>query len=150
MSALATILEEKGTALYAVPPGAPVLEAVNEMCKHRVGAVLVIDGAVPVGILSERDVMTRVVLRQRDPLLTSVASVMTRDLVCISKDTTPEAAMDLMTERRLRHLPVIERETLVGLVSIGDLVRWVVKNQECELRAIRDYVSGPYPAATPI
>jgi CBS domain-containing protein len=89
--------------------------------------------------------MVRVLLEQRDPKRTRVADMMTRDVLCIDPDQEPEEAMALMTENRVRHLPVIEGGAVVGIISIGDLVRWVSRNQDFEVRVLRDYVCGVYP-----
>lgn len=146
MSALRTILDRKGdTTVHYVGPDATVHDAVETMCRKRIGALLVELNGAPIGILSERDIMQRLVLEQRDPALTRVADIMTRDVLCIDPDQEPEQVMALMTERRVRHLPVVEGRNVVGLISIGDLVRWMSRNQDFEIRALRDYVSGVYP-----
>lgn len=139
------ILEEKGNDVYAVNPEATVLEAVRRMNEHRVGALMVMDGDRPVGIFSERDVLTRVLDGGKDPARTRVAEVMTTDLVCVRPETTVEEAMAVVTERRCRHLPVMEGERLHGLVSIGDLTRWIVKDQHIHIRDLVDFITGKYP-----
>jgi CBS domain-containing protein len=146
MSALRTILDGKpDQTVHYVGPDATVHEAVSTMCKKRIGALLVEENGAPIGIISERDIMQRLVLERRDPASTRVADIMTRDVLCIDPDHEPEQVMAIMTERRVRHIPVVEGRTVVGLVSIGDLVRWVSRNQDFEIRALRDYVCGVYP-----
>jgi CBS domain-containing protein len=145
MKTVGEILETKGRDVYSTSGEATVLQAVDEMCRVHVGALLVREQKVPVGVFSERDVMTRVILRRRDPAKTPVADVMTRNVVCIDVDRSIEEAMAIMTEQRCRHLPVVIDEKVVGLVSIGDLVRWVTRDQEYELRMLYDYVEGRYP-----
>jgi CBS domain-containing protein len=146
MSALRSILESKrDQSVYYVGPDATVLDAVARMCRSHVGALLVEENEQPIGIVSERDIMTRLVLERRDAATTTVAEIMTRDVLCIDPEHEPEEVMALMTERRVRHLPVVEGRRVVGIVSIGDLVRWAIRNQEFEVRILRDYVCGVYP-----
>ena len=128
-----------------VGPECTAHEAVAKMCENRIGALLVEENQEPIGIVSERDVMTRLVLERRDPTSTSVREIMTKDVLCIDLDYEPEEVMALMTERRVRHLPVVEGGKVVGIISIGDLVRWVSHNQDFEIRVMRDYVAGVYP-----
>jgi signal-transduction protein with cAMP-binding, CBS, and nucleotidyltransferase domain len=144
MATIRNILKDKSPVVHSIFPEDSVLRAVQVMCTNRVGALLIeLDGHV-VGILSERDIMLRVVLAERDPSTTTVDDVMTTDVVCIDVGSGTEAAMALMTERRVRHLPVLEHGAVIGIVSIGDLVRWVSMQQEYELRSLKDYVAGAY------
>lgn len=145
MPTLQAVLETKSKAIHATTPSATVMEAVDEMCRARVGALLVRAGEKPVGMLSERDLLTRVVLARRDPATTRVADVMTNDVVCIDCDVSPEHAMAVMTERRCRHLPVVLDGRVIGIVSIGDLVRWMSRNQEYEIKMLDEYLAGKYP-----
>ena len=140
-----TILEGKDPTVHYVTPDATVLAAVDNMCRTRVGALLVEANQAPIGIITERDIMRRLVLEQRDPATTHVAEIMSRDVLCIDPDREPEEAMALMTEKRVRHLPVVRDGAVIGIVSIGDLVRWASRNQEFEVRVLRDYVIGVYP-----
>ncbi len=142
---LRRILEEKGDTVHSVEPEATVLDAVRRMNQHRVGALLVMDGERPVGIFNERDVLKRVVDAGKDPGKTAVAEVMTTDLVCVRPETTVHEAMAVITERRCRHLPVLEGERLAGLVSIGDLTRWLVKDKDVQIRDLVDFITGKYP-----
>ena len=145
METLRPIIETKGTAIYRASPDDTVLAAVDEMCRRHVGALLVMKNGTPVGIISERDLLTRVLLERRDPAATSVAEVMTSEVVCVQPDTSPNEAMRIMTERRCRHLPVVSGESVIGLLSIGDLVRWTSQSQEYEINMLHDYVEGRYP-----
>ena len=146
MHTVATILEEKGSrAVHGVAPQATVIEAVEKMCSVKAGAVLVCDEGRPVGIFSERDLLARVILTRLDPATTRVGDVMTREVACVGLDTPTEEAMAIMTERRCRHLPVVDGETLAGLVSIGDLVRHTSRDQEFEIRMLTHYIHGKYP-----
>ena len=145
MKPLEIVLEHKGRAVHAVEIDATVLEAVDEMCRAHVGAVLVMDDDTLVGIFSERDLMRRVVLAGKDPAQTPVVDVMTIDVLSITPDTTPREAMALVTEHRVRHLPVVEGRRIVGVVSIGDLVRWTIEEREHEIAELHEYVTGRYP-----
>lgn len=145
MSALRTILEGKDATVHYVAPDATVLSAVDKMCRTRVGALLVETNDEPVGIITERDIMTRLVLEQRNPATTLVSQIMSKDVLCIDPDREPEEAMALMTEKRVRHLPVVVENVVIGIISMGDLVRWASRNQEFEVRVLRDYVIGVYP-----
>ena len=131
--------------VLSISPGAPILDAIDKMCDARVGALLVLDEKHPVGILSERDLLTRVLLRRRDPVHTRVADVMTRDVIAIRSDATSDEAMAIMTQRRCRHLPVVENDKILGIVSIGDMVRWVSRAQAHQIQELEEYVSGKYP-----
>lgn len=143
MSTIREILEIKGHTIHSIAPGATVLDAVDEMCRTHVGALLVTAGGEPLGIISERDLMTRVILARRDPGSTTVAEAMTKQIACIGLEGSVEEAMAVMTERRCRHLPVVVDCKVVGIVSIGDLVRWTSRDQEHEIRMLHEYVAGP-------
>jgi CBS domain-containing protein len=141
-TSIRAILDDKGHAVHSVKPTDTVLRAVEEMAERHLGAIMVCDVERTLGILSERDVMTRVILRKKEPASTRVEEVMTRELVVIEPTTTTSEAMAIMTERRCRHLPVVEKGKIVGVISIGDLVRHASKEQEFEIRMLTDYVSG--------
>jgi CBS domain-containing protein len=146
MHTVSTILDEKGSRkIHTVPPNASVMQAVEAMCAAKVGAVLVCTGTQCAGIFSERDLMTRVILKQRDPVTTKVADVMTADVTAVGPEVTTDEAMAIMTERRCRHLPVIDGGQVVGLVSIGDLVRHESRDQDFEIRTLTDFILGKYP-----
>lgn len=138
------VLRRKGDGVYSVGPLATVIDAVNVMNDHHVGSVLVIEGGSPVGIFSERDVLVRVVAAHRDPRQTLVRDVMTTRLHTASPDQTLLDLMRLMTERRCRHVPVMEGETLLGLVSIGDVTKATQRNLRLEVRELSNYIGGPY------
>jgi CBS domain-containing protein len=123
---------------------ATVIDAVNVMNDHHVGSVLVIEGDFPVGVFSERDVLVRVVASHRDPRQTLVRDVMTTRLHTATPDDTLLDVMRLMTERRCRHVPVMEGETLLGLVSIGDITKATQHNLRQEVRELSSYIGGPY------
>ena len=139
---VSSVLAEKGKQVYTVERGATVAEAVRQMNEKGVGALLVVDHAKAVGIFTERDVLRRIVDADRDPALVHVAEVMTRELVTITAETRLEEAMAVMTERRFRHLPVMETGEIIGMVSSGDLMRWVTINQEEYIRQVQEYITG--------
>ena len=138
------ILRRKGEDVYSVGPLATVIDAVNTMNDHQVGSVLVCEGGDPVGVFSERDVLVRVVAAHRDPRQTLVRVVMTTRLYTASPDDTLLEVMRLMTDRRCRHVPVMEGERLIGLVSIGDLTKATQYNLRQEVRELSSYIGGPY------
>ncbi len=137
------ILHAKGSQVYSVRPDASVMEAVRAMNRHGVGSVLVMMGREVVGILSERDVLVRVVDALRDPLTTTVDEVMSAALVTISSDATIQEAMRLVTEKRVRHLPVMEGRSLLGMVSSGDLTKAMTQDLREEVAQLESYISGP-------
>ena len=145
MDTIKRILRDKGDAVFKVPPEATVMQAVETMSKRHVGAVLVCTGCECSGIFTERDLMSRVVLAGLDPATTQVVDVMTADIACIQPSTSAAEAMAIMTGRRCRHLPVVENGAIVGMVSIGDLVRLESENQQFEIRMLTDYIHGKYP-----
>ena len=138
------ILRRKGEDVYSVGPLSTVIDAVNTMNDHHVGSVLVSEGGYPVGIFSERDVLVRVVAAHRDPRQTLVRDVMTTRLYTASPDDTLLEVMRLMTDRRCRHVPVMEGDLLIGLVSIGDLTKATQHNLRQEVRELSSYIGGPY------
>jgi CBS domain-containing protein len=138
------ILRRKGEDVYAVGPLATVIDAVSAMNDHRVGSVLVCEAGFPVGIFSERDVLVRVVAAHCDPRQTLVRDVMTTRLYTAAPDDTLMEVMRLMTERRFRHVPVMEGDLLIGLVSIGDLTKATQHDLRQEVRELSSYIGGPY------
>lgn len=138
------VLRRKGEDVYSVGPLATVIDAVNAMNDHHVGSVLVSEAGYPVGIFSERDVLVRVVAAHRDPRQTLVRDVMTTRLYTASPDDSLLEVMHLMTDRRCRHVPVMEDEQLLGLVSIGDLTKAMQHNLHQEVRQLSSYIGGPY------
>lgn len=145
MEAIETILAAKGHRLHVIQPEATVIEAVEKMCAARVGALLVMDGKALLGIFSERDLMTRVLLSRRDVGRTLVKDVMTQRTICIGLGVSPRDAMALMTNRRVRHLPVVKDSRIIGIISIGDMLRWALQDGERQVEELRGYVVGQYP-----
>ena len=145
MDTVADILGYKGTTIHSVTPDTRVLSAVERMCENHIGALLVCNVRIALGIFSERDLMRRVILARKDPAQTRVEEVMTTDVVCVAPGTLAREAMAIMTDKRCRHLPVVSQGEVVGILSIGDLVRWMSHEQAFEIQLLTDYVRGAYP-----
>lgn len=146
-SRIRDVLKRKDSAVFTVSSDAMVGEAVESMVAHGVGSVVVLDGRRVVGVLSERDVVIEVACAGRDPWLTRVGDlVVGRPLVVARPDQTVPEVMTLMTERRTRHVPICEDEQLRGIVSIGDLTKWVTRDLHRSLSEMHSYVAGPYAA----
>ena len=128
--------------MKSVPVGVSVSEAVKEMNRHKIGCVLVMDGAALAGIFTERDVLTRVVAADLDPKQTPVARVMTPNVLTVAPETTVQQIMDLFAEKRCRHMPVVQNGAIIGLISIGDVSRWVASAHRAEAETLRQYISG--------
>ncbi len=142
---LAAVLAHKGSAVFSVDPKDTVLDAVRKMNCEHVGALLVCIEGRMVGMFTERDVLCRVLDVGRDPNTTEVAAVMTPEVVTVRSTTGVTDAMAIITERRCRHLPVIDDDNLMGVVSIGDLTRWVSRSQEGHINDLMNYITGKYP-----
>jgi CBS domain-containing protein len=139
---VSAVLRQKGYDVLSIGPEAVVQDAVEAMCRARVGSLLVCRDGQPIGTFTERDLMARVVVARREPARTRVREVMTPEVICVEPETPVREAMAIMTKRRCRHLPVVSGGRIVGMVSIGDLVRHVSREQEFEIRMLRDYVSS--------
>lgn len=138
---IAKVLEHKGSSVETVTPQTTVLAAVQQMNQRKIGALLVTDRGRPVGIFTERDVLVRVVAAGLDPKTTPVNEVMTRSPVVVRSDVTVSEAMFVITQKRCRHLPVIDDTGLIGLISIGDLTSWVVRDQQRTIEDLHDYMT---------
>ncbi|MEO0510394.1 MAG: CBS domain-containing protein [Verrucomicrobiota bacterium] len=142
---VSVLLKEKSSSVYCVSEETTVDAAVAEMNRYRIGSIMVKKDGKIVGIFTERDVLTRLVSAGRDPKTTDVREVMTRDFKQIQPDTSVEDAMQLITDKRVRHLPVLNGDELVGMISIGDVTRWLLKVNEMEAENLRRYVFSEYP-----
>lgn len=143
---ITAILDRKGKKIFSVPPTVTVSDAVAEMNRHRVGCILVLDDGRLVGIFTERDVLRRVVGAGLDPKTSLVADVMTAEVITISPDSSVEQTMVIFTEKRCRHLPVIEGGQLVGTISIGDITRWMADSHQAEAEHLKNYITGGFQA----
>ena len=136
------LLEGKGSAIYAVAPDAPVLEAIRLMADKYVGALLVMEGVNLRGIVSERDYARKVILKGRSSKDTPVRDIMSAPVLTVGAHDTVNHCMKLVTDKRVRHLPVVENGMVVGVLSIGDLVKAVIEDQAEELEHMQRYIAG--------
>jgi CBS domain-containing protein len=141
-----SVLRRKGRNAFAVRPDASVYEAIALMADNSIGALLVVADGLLVGILSERDYARKVVLQSRSSKDTQVADIMSSPVITVTPGHTVEECMHMMTDKRIRHLPVVEGTTIVGIVSIGDLVRSVITVQGEMIQQLQQYINGPYPS----
>jgi CBS domain-containing protein len=137
------ILNSKGEArIYSVGPSAMVMEGLKLMAEEKVGALLVLENGLPVGIFSERDYARKIALMDRSSRTTEIRQVMTADLIFVGPADSMESCMELMTQKRIRHLPVLEDNKLIGLISIGDLVKNIIEDQKAMILQLEKYVRG--------
>jgi len=140
MATVRQLLGAKGNAIFSVGPEDPVLEAIRQMADRRVGALLVMKGSELVGIVSERDYARKVILMGRSSSATPVWQIMSSPVHTVTPDQTVDECMRLMTERRVRHLPVVENGQVVGVISIGDLVKAVIEDQQHTIEQLESYI----------
>jgi len=144
------VLENKGYAVYGVAPDDTVLVALSEMANKEVGALLVLEGGELIGIISERDYARKVILKGRFSKDTPVREIMSSQVVCVSPSQTVDVCMALMTEKHIRHLAVMEEGRLVGLISLGDVVKAIIDEQEFTIEQLEHYITGRVrPRPTP-
>ena len=140
MKTVQQLLQVKGSAVHAVAPEATVLDSIKIMAEHGVGALVVVSENRVAGILSERDYARKVILHGRSSQDTAVREIMTAKVVTVRPEQTVEECMALMTDKRIRHLPVVDGGALVGIVSIGDLVREVIADREETIKQLESYI----------
>jgi CBS domain-containing protein len=136
------VLHSKGSTVWTISPTATVFEAIRLLAQRNIGALPVMDGDKLVGIFSERDYTRKVALEGKTSRDTRVQDIVSRDVVTICPDSSVEDAMRLMTERRIRHLPVLENDKLVGFISIGDMVNWTISAQDAAIDQMEAYLMG--------
>lgn len=142
MRTVKQLLEDKGQDVWSVSPDTSVLEAIRKMADKQVGALLVLDHGKPVGIVSERDYARKVILQGRSSQETPVKEIMTTRVVCARPDLNVEECMAIMTDRRIRHLPVMEGDQVLGMISIGDLVKAIIADQQFMINQLERYIAG--------
>ena len=143
---ITAILDRKGCRVFQVAPSASVADAVAEMNRQKVGSVLVLESGRLVGIFTERDVLRRVVGSGLDPTKTPVTDVMTSGVQTITPATTIEETLVLFTEKRFRHLPVLDAGRLAGTISIGDVTRWMADENRAEAEHLKNYITSGFSA----
>lgn len=146
MDKVADILEKKGRSIFHVSPDETVFEAIRLMSEHYIGALLVMQGSQLVGIMTERDYARKVILQGRASRETAVREIMTPRVLYVSPDDSVDGCMALMTDKRIRHLPVLVDGRVVGLVSIGDVVKARIENLTYSVSFLENYIMGTYPA----
>jgi CBS domain-containing protein len=142
MHLVSDILDDKGHEVLEIEADATVFEAVERMVGANVGSLLVSDGGQHVGIVTERDYLRRIALERRNDERTAVRDVMSSPLVVVTPETSIDECMAVMTDRRIRHVPVVDEGIVVGIVSIGDVVKFTSRQQSFELKYLTDYISG--------
>jgi CBS domain-containing protein len=140
------VLDHKGVGVCAVTPETPVYEALEIMADKDIGAVLVMEEADLCGIFSERDYARKVILQGKASRETTVGEIMTSPAIVATLDLSVDDCMRLMTDYRIRHLPVTGEDAVIGVLSIGDLVNWIIRRQEEEIHHLHHYIAGSYPA----
>ena len=140
MTTVRQLLERKSGGVFSVEPQAPVLEAIREMAAHHVGALLVMQGVTLAGIVSERDYARKVILMGRSSADTPVRDIMSSPVITVSPEDTVQKCMQLMTDRHVRHLPAVSGGQVIGMVSIGDLVKAVIAEQQQQIEQLEQYI----------
>ena len=140
-----SLLRKKSPNVWTIGPDASVYDAVALMADKQIGALPVVYGGRLAGIISERDYARKIILRGRNSRETKVREIMMDPVLFVNPQKSVEECMRLMTDRRVRHLPVVEGETVVGIISIGDLVNWIIRSHEHTIHQLKSYIAGAYP-----
>jgi CBS domain-containing protein len=143
-SSISSVLHHKGSQVWTVAPDATVFDAIQMMADKNVGALLVMDGVRLVGVISERDYTRKVALKGKSSKQTPVREILSPQCPSVRPGDTIEDCMRKMTEHRVRHLPVVEGDRVTGVVSIGDLVNWIISAQDTTIRQLENYIAGGY------
>ena len=140
-----SLLRQKGQTVWSIPPDATVYEAIEQMADKKIGALVVLCGRRLDGIVTERDYARKVILKGKHSRETRVRDIMTAQVLFVTPNQSIDECMRLMTSRRVRHLPVLEGENVVGIVSMGDLVNWIIASHEQTIQHLQNYIAGTYP-----
>lgn len=142
MGKVKDIVKAKGTVVFSVPPSVTVYEAIELMCTKNIGGLLITENEKPIGIFTERDYARKLILKGKSSKDTKISELMTTRLITVSPEDSVEACMQLMTDKHIRHLPVVENDVLVAVISIGDVVRFLLKEQQEIINHLEHYISG--------
>jgi len=142
MNTVGTMLKSKGNKVFTVPVNATVLDAIEVLLENKIGSVLVVDGDSLVGIFTERDFAHKIGPKRKDPARLNIADVMTRDVFTVTPDQSVNVCMSLMTDNHIRHLPVLQDGKLVGIVSIGDVVKDIIEELQFMVEQFEKYIQG--------
>jgi CBS domain-containing protein len=140
-----SLLHQKGQTVWTIPPDATVYEAIKQMADKKIGALIVMRAGRLDGIVTERDYARNVILKGKQSRETRVHDIMTAQVLFVTPNQSIDDCMRLMTSRRVRHLPVLEGESVVGIVSMGDLVNWIIASHEQTIQHLQNYIAGTYP-----
>lgn len=140
------VLSQKSSSIWSIAPDATVFDAIQLMASRNIGALPVMNDGRLAGMVSERDYTRKVILKGKSSKETPVREIMSRELITASADDSIEFCMGLMTEKRIRHLPIVEGDELVGVLSIGDVVKWIMSAQAAAIHHLEQYITGEYPA----
>jgi CBS domain-containing protein len=143
---ISSVLQHKNPELWTIGPETTVYDAIELMADKNIGSLLVLEGGKLCGMLSERDYTRGVILKQRTSRQTPVREIMSTQVVTVTPSDTVEHCMKLMTDRRIRHIPVLAEGKVAGIVSIGDLVKWIISAQEAMIDHLENFIKGSYPA----
>src|SRR4051794_32426629 len=142
MKRIGDLLDDKGRDVWSLTPDTTVYEAIDQMAQKGVGALLVMEGGQLVGIVSERDYARKVILKGKSSRETQVSEIMSHPVICACPELTVEQTMALMTNNRVRHLPVVVEDTVVGVISIGDVVRGIIEDKELYIQHLTAYITS--------
>lgn len=142
MATVSQLLATKGQVVHTIDKTATVFDAIGKMVSHNIGGLVVMDGLMPVGMLTERDYLRKIALQGRSSRTTQVKEVMSGPLVSVELDTEVEECMNLMTRQRIRHLPVFDGRRMIGVVSIGDIVKYLASDRKVMIEQLTAYIQG--------
>lgn len=140
MTLVSQILHAKGRQTWTVSPKTTVYDAVNMMAEHDIGSLVVVENGDVIGMFSERDYARKIILHGKSSKETPVEEIMTHEVLCVSPDQSVEKCMALMTDKRIRHIPILDKGQLVGVISIGDVVKAIISEQQVIINHLEDYI----------